>query len=197
MASTRGAARVCGVSPPSVSPSPVPGSLTDGIGALTGDGVATIVAALIAAAAAIVAYRWERNRLRKERRAVLYSEALRTVEEYVEMPYRVLRRDGAASTRTALTNQMSDIQARLAYYSSLLVMQAPARVSDSYKELVRAARAEAGRQVSEAWKARPLRRDDQVPRGAAQALRRSSVDDALNRTRAVMQASLGGSRGMP
>lgn len=145
-------------------PAPTP-HLLSVIEPLSGDGIATIVAAIVAAAIAIVGYNRQQSAARKERRATIYSEALRAVEDYLEAPYLVRRRDGSATSRQNVTTQISEIQSRLSFYCALLEIHAPSEVSNAYANLVGAARAEAGSAMSTAWKQRPIAKDKNVPLG--------------------------------
>lgn len=133
------------------------------IGPLTWDGFATIIAAILATLGAVVGYSIQQRISRKERRAVVYSEALRAVEDYLEAPYLVRRRDGSASARQSITTRISDIQSRLSYYSALLEIHADSEINDTYRKLVSVARVEAGNEMSEAWNSLPTCRDHDVP----------------------------------
>lgn len=130
---------------------------------ITWDGTATLIAAILAAAIAIIGYSFQQTLARRERIAGIYSEALRAVEDYLEAPYLLRRRDGSDATRTSLTMHVSEIQSRIAYYSALIQIHAPKRVSSAYDNLVRAARREAGPQMTAAWKGKPTKRDRDVP----------------------------------
>lgn len=147
------------------------------------DGIATVIAAILAAIVAIIGYSIQQGLARKERRAVIYSEALRAIEDYLEAPYLILRRDGSASARQSTTTQISGIQSRLSYYCALLDIHANSEISTAYQALVSSARAEAGKAMSDAWRGRPTRRDRGVP--IASRYDRSRSDDAR---RAYIQA---------
>jgi len=140
------------------------------------DGIATIIAALLATVVAVAGYSIQQRIARKQRRAEVYSEALRTVEDYLEAPYLVRRRDGSAAARQSITTHISDIQSRLSYYCALLEIHAHTEISAAYRALVSAARAESGKAMSEAWGERPTRRDRGVP--ISSRLDRSRSDDA-------------------
>lgn len=150
---------------------------------LSGDGIATIVAAILAAAIALIGYSIQQSTTRKERRATIYSEALRAVEDYLEAPYLVRRRDGSNGSRQNVTTQISEIQSRLSYYCALLDLHAHTQISNAYSELVRTARSEAGPAMSAAWKTRPTTKDKNVPLG--QRFERTRSDAAR---RAVIAA---------
>ncbi|NDK30621.1 hypothetical protein [Nesterenkonia haasae] len=140
------------------------------------DGIATIIAALLATVVAVAGYSIQQRIARKQRRAEIYSEALRAVEDYLEAPYLVHRRDGSAAARQSITTHISDIQSRLSYYCALLDIHAHAEISTAYKALVSATRAEAGKAMREAWEDRPTRRDRGV--SISSRLDRSRSDEA-------------------
>lgn len=129
---------------------------------ITWDGIATIAAAILAAGIVVLGFLHERRQRARSRRAEAYAGALQAVSDYLEAPYRVRRRTGTAADRFAITAHVSEIQSRLDFYSAHLALVAP-KVLAGYTELVSAAKAEAGPQMSAAWKARPARRDRDVP----------------------------------
>lgn len=137
-------------------------------GWFTGDhlvALATVLAAVIAAAVAIGSYRAEHQRARHERFARAFAEAVQAVEDYLEAPYRIRRRPPRdPGTRFQLTGMVSDVQSRIAFHEAWLTTLSPT-VAEKYRDLVRAARQEAGPQMSEAWRARPTSADSQVPLG--------------------------------
>jgi len=133
---------------------------------VTGDGILSLIAAMLAAAVVVVGYSFQKTQARKTNQAVIYGEAIRAVHDYLEAPYRVARRDGSASARMAITSHVSDIQSRIAYFETLLRVEAPQNVSAAFRQLVAAVRAEAGPQITEAWRKRPTRRDSEVPLGS-------------------------------
>lgn len=160
-----------------MTPTPLPAAeVTLAIEPLSWDGIATVLAAVLAAIVAVLGYSIQQRIARKERRAVIYSEALRAVEDYLEAPYLVRRRDGSTSARQTITTHISDIQSRLSYYCALLDIHAHSEISTAYRTLVSAARAEGGKAMSQAWKSRPTRRDGGVPIRARYD--RSRSDDA-------------------
>ena len=153
-------------------------------GAVTGDGIITLVAALLAAAVVMIGYSFQKTQARKAEQAIIYGEAIRAAHDYLEAPYRVLRRDGSAGARMAITDHVSDVQSRLAYYSTLLRVHGPIDVGEAYRELVAAARAEAGPQMTAAWRDRPTRNDRDVPLGTRLEQPRSVI--ALENTIRLM-----------
>lgn len=165
-------------------------SLWTTIGPLTGDGIATVVAALVAAAIAVATYRWRQQQARRDRQAEIYSEAIRAVEDYAEAPYRVRRHDGTAETRSILITHLNEVQSRLAYYAALLSIHAPQQVAEAYERLVATLKQEAGPQISEAWRSTAVRRDRDVPLGDTGHYSRDRIDAALRVTRDAMRSSL-------
>lgn len=155
-------------------------------GAITGDGILAFVAALLAAVVVIGGYAFQKSQARKAEQALVYGEAIRAVHDYLEAPYKVLRRDGSAGARMAITNHVSDVQSRLAYYSTVLRVHAPEDVRDAYRELVSAARSEAGPQMTAAWRHQPTRRDRDVP--LLTRLEQPQSDLALENTIRTMAA---------
>ncbi len=146
------------------APTPSPEQITGwSMEPITWDGTATLIAALLATGIAILGYSFQQTLARRERCAGIYSEALRAIEDYLEAPYLVRRRDGSPTARGAVTNHVSEIQSRIAYYTALLQIHAPENVSLAYDKLVQAARSEAGPQMSDAWKSNPTKRDRDVP----------------------------------
>lgn len=155
---------------------------------VTWDGNATIIAALLAAIVVVIGYHYQQREARKDRRAAIYGEAIRAVEDYLEAPYRIRRKDGSGAARQAITSHISEIQSRLAYYSALLQIHAPSSVSEAYRALVAAARSEAGKQMSEAWRAKPTRIGRQVP--LLKRYSRSVSDSALKQAIQAMKGDL-------
>jgi hypothetical protein len=130
-----------------------------------GFGWDTIIAAMIAAIIAVGGYLWQHRSGRRGERAAIYGEAIRAVEDYLEAPYLILRKDGSPETRQSITRHISDVKSRISYYKALLELHAPQDVSGAYAEFVRAAEVEAGRQMTEAWHAPAITDDAQVPLG--------------------------------
>src|SRR5512133_3585112 len=107
----------------------------------TGLGVTQIVVLIVPVVAGcflLAGYLLNQLWARNERRAKAFAEALATVENYLEMPYRVRRPASDPGTRATLTNQMSDIKAQIAFHQAWLQVEAP-HVAEAYDDLVRAA----------------------------------------------------------
>lgn len=123
---------------------------------------ATIAAALLAAGIAVGGYMWQQRQARADKRAVMYSEALRAVEDYAEAPFLVRRRQGM-DARATVSTQISEIQSRLALSAALLTISTNARIAKAYDNLVTITKKTAGTAMTEAWRSRRLRRDSEVP----------------------------------
>lgn len=81
----------------------------------------------------------------------LFSEALRAVADYQELPYLVRRRsDDSPMKPSEVTRHASDVQSRLDYFVARLQLESET-LGDAYECLVRATRGEAGPHMSEAW----------------------------------------------
>src|SRR5579875_2384947 len=101
----------------------------------------TIIAAVIAALVAVTGYMLTQAQARRERRDREFADALAAVEEYLEAPYRIRRRQAATpEAREALTSALSGLQARIALHRAWLQVEAPA-VGRAYEALVSAAEA--------------------------------------------------------
>ena len=124
-------------------------------------------AGLLAALVAVSGYILQQRAARRDAHRTMYAEALRAVEDYLEAPYLVRRRDGSATSRQALVAHISAVQSRLNFYCVWLQMHAPAPVHPAYTAYVSAARREAGSQMTTEWRRGPTRHDNQVPLGTA------------------------------
>jgi hypothetical protein len=89
---------------------------------------ATIAAAAIAAVVAVAGYFIAQARARRERRSKAFADALAAVEDYLEAPYRVRRRQASTpEARTALTSALNDLQARTALHRALAASRSSCR----------------------------------------------------------------------
>lgn len=150
--------------------------------------IATGVAAAIAGVIAMAGYRKQQREGRRQERARLYAEAIRTVEDYCEAPYRIRRRDGSAHARRELTESISEIKSRISFYTGWLSINAPQDVTDAYAKYVKAAQDEAGNQMKATWLSRPTKRDKDVSIG--EPLPRTQTDAERKKVLAAMKASL-------
>jgi hypothetical protein len=126
--------------------------------------VATIVVTVRTASRNIVAQQKEN---RRQERAKAYAEAIRAVEDYLETPYRIRRRDGSGSARWELTESISEIQSRINFHKDWLRINAPSKVYDAYIAFDKATRVEAGKQMTAGWNGPVTKKDRQIPLGTA------------------------------
>jgi hypothetical protein len=162
------------------------------MGAFTWDHLSTLIAgigaALVAAVVAVLGYRAQQGHARDERRAAMYAEALRAVEDYLEGPYRIRRRDGSPEQRAQITTWLSDVKSRISYHRALMDLHAPGGVGQYYDDFVLTAQREAGPQMTAAWSEPPTVDDADVPLGSAYD--RSGSDRARRRVVDAMRAEL-------
>ena len=129
---------------------------------LSPDNVASLVIgiaiAAVAAWFAVKKYGREKENDRREARADIYAQALQAVQDYVELPYYVIRREDTPAGNVAVATRISETQSRLDFHRSWILIHAPEAVRGAYSALVDTARREAGRQISEAWN-RPARNE--------------------------------------
>lgn len=125
-------------------------------------GIATLVITIKVASRNIVAQQKEN---RRQERAKAYAEAVLAVEDYLETPYRIRRRSGSGEHRWHLTESISEIQSRINFHKGWLRINASADVYDAYVEFIKAAKEEAGEQMTAAWNGPVTKKDRQVPLG--------------------------------
>ena len=109
--------------------------------------VITLAGAVITAGATFGLNQWA---ARRERLARTFAEALAAIEDYAQMPYRIRRRPGTLEARNQISMEHSNSQSRIAFQHAWLHIEA-ADVAAAYDLLIRAAWAEAGFQMKEAW----------------------------------------------
>lgn len=159
---------------------------------------AALLAGVIALAGALISatltYHLDQRATRRERQANVFAEALRVIEDYAELPYRIRRRSGTPESRHELTEQISQIQSRIAFHQAWLAIEAPG-VADRYQNLVRAAKAQAGKQMTQAWNEPATTKDSQVSLGVAYP--RDQIDRARGECVGAMHETLGRRRRQP
>jgi len=148
-------------------------------------GAVAVVGALITVA---VTYGLNQRAARRERQTKLFAEALAAIEDYAELPYRIRRRPRTPEGRHELTEQVSQIQSRIAFHQAWISLEAPG-VASLYNHLVRAAKTQAGKQMAESWLIPPITKDAQVNLGAAYP--RDEIDAARGQCVEAMRAALG------
>lgn len=150
--------------------------------------IAAFIAILGGAITAALTHSLNQRAARRERQARAFAEALGAIEEYVELPYRIRRRRPTEEARHDLTEQISRLQARIAFHQGWLQVQAP-DVAGWYEQLVRTAKQQAGAQMKEAWDRPPATGDAGMNLGGAYP--RAEIDRARGRCVAAMRLDLG------
>jgi hypothetical protein len=118
---------------------------------------------IVAAVVAVNAYKTQQQETRRQEKAKFYAEAVRVVEDYMEAPYRILRKDGSAEARRAITQHISDVKSRISFYTGWMAIHGTIEIRAAYDAFVNAAQREAGPQMTAAWNARPVNKDKDVP----------------------------------
>ncbi len=153
---------------------------------------AALLGGVIAVAGAVVTaaltYGLNQRTARRERQSNAFAAALSAIEDYAELPYRIRRRPGTSGARHELTEEISRIQSRIAFHQAWLSIETPT-VARSYEELVRTAKAQAGKQMKQAWLGSATRKDAQVSMG--QPFPRDEINAARGRCIEAMREALG------
>jgi hypothetical protein len=151
--------------------------------------MATIIVGIVAAVVAVKAYKAQQQETRRQEKARFYSEAVRAVEDYMEGPYRILRKDGSSAARREITQHISDVKSRISFYTGWMAIHGTLEVRAAYDAFVTAAQREAGPQMTAAWDARPVKKDKDVPLRTA-PLQRTSTDAARSQLLDVLRTDL-------
>lgn len=150
--------------------------------------VAALGAALIAALVAVRGYSRQHGNQRQDDRATLYAEALQAVEDYLEGPYRIRRRDGSSGARRQITEDLSAVKSRINFHLAWLRIHGVPEIADLYRALVEAAQQDAGPQMTAAWRGPSTRSDREVPLGRGYGHVRADL--ARDRLLTAMEADL-------
>jgi hypothetical protein len=156
---------------------------------------ALLLAGLVSVAGALISvaftYGLNQRAARRERHSRVFAEALTAIEDYAEMPYRIRRRPRGLSAQHELTEQISQIQSRIAFHQAWLWIEAPS-VAGPYAELVRATKTQAGTQMKEAWLKPTARKAAHFNLTAA--YERDKINTARSRCIDAMRDALGRGR---
>ena len=147
--------------------------------------VITVVGTVVTVA---ITYGLNQRAERRERRARAFAEALTVIEDFATMPYRIRRRPNTAEARHEISVELDKIQSRIAFQHAWLQIEAP-KVASAYDKLVRAARGEAGQQMTEAWAQPPPKSDKEMTLGGAYP--RAEIDAARRECIEAMCIALG------
>ncbi|WP_454850191.1 hypothetical protein [Promicromonospora soli] len=149
---------------------------------------ATILTGVVAVLIFLLGYVLQRRQARRDERAKMFAEALQAVEDYLEAPYLIRRRDGSATARMDLVRSTSNIQSRIEFHRAWLTIHTKPVVHEAYDAFVVAAKKEAGAQMTIEWRSRPTSRDRDVP--INQPYGRRDADQARERVLRVMSRNL-------
>jgi hypothetical protein len=151
--------------------------------------VTTLTVGIVAAIVAVKAFTTQQQETRRQQKASLYAEAVRAVEDYMECPYRILRKDGSSQARREITQHISDVKSRISFYTGWIAIYGTGEVSAAYEAFVLAAQREAGRQMTAAWEVKPIKKDRDAPLRTS-PLPRIATDAARIRLLEVLRADL-------
>jgi hypothetical protein len=125
-------------------------------------GRVALLTAIVAGVVALVGYYLTQATNRHERKSKLYAEALATVREYEELPFRIRRRPSSdPATRASLGEQVSSTFTKLGFYIAYLQIDSVV-VGDAYYDLFKQTSEFGGRYREEAWKARVISNDEEM-----------------------------------
>lgn len=120
-----------------------------------------ITAALVSALVSLVVLWWNSKQARLDRQRELFGQGFAAVVAYQEFAYIVRRRDGSDETRTAISRDLSKVQAELHRYEAMIRVEAP-KVADEFSELILQTRALAGAAIKEGWCMPPAQSDQRM-----------------------------------
>lgn len=151
--------------------------------------VATLIVGIVAAIIAVKAYKTQQQETRRQQTARFYADAVQAVEDYMEGPYRILRKDGSSAARREITQHISDVKSRISFYTGWMAIYGTAQVCAAYDAFVTAAQREAGPQMTAAWEVPPIKKDKDVPLRTS-PLPRTATDAARTHLLAILTAEL-------
>jgi len=124
---------------------------------------ATLVAAYLALLGTLLTIAVNGYIARKSRRRDQFAEALAVVVEYWEFPYVVRRRrhDEPAAERVRISEELRDVQRRLAFHQAWIRTESR-HVASIYDELVVATRTIIGGQIRDAWAGSAITEDSEM-----------------------------------
>jgi len=121
---------------------------------------AAVVAAIITASVAFLAFLADRYREAVDRKRRVAADALSDALLWLEMPYRIRRRaDDSSATLSSLTERMHQLQEKHVFNASWLRVEIPA-AHPAYVALLRSVREQAGPHIQAAWNSTPAERPD-------------------------------------
>lgn len=161
---------------------------SSGLGAFTWAQVVVLAASLLAAGGVILTLLVNAASARRQALTTLYGDALGAVAEYLEGPYRILRKTGEASVRFGISDKLSDTKTAIDHHQALMRLHADPTVADAYDLFVNVAKSEVGKQMHDAWDAPAITTDSGMNLNVA--LPRVASDTKRALVVEVMQAHL-------
>ncbi len=127
-----------------------------------------LIVGLLTAAIALLGY-WNTQHLqRRDRRGVMYAEAMAAMRAFEQAPYLVRRRaDSTGTTRADLAARLIQANTQVTYSEKLLLMDSPA-VGRAYGLLASVTKDQVRAHRDEAWRTPVIAHDDQVPDSTTQ-----------------------------
>ena len=131
---------------------------------ITDVGAVTLIAAGIAAAVSLLTLWVTGVREARERRRRSYAGALTAVVAYREFPYAVRRRrdDVPGEERVRLSEALREVQRELAFSATWIELEGSTDTCQAFTALVAETRKVAGGYIREAWKADPVKNDEDM-----------------------------------
>jgi hypothetical protein len=130
---------------------------------LDAPGSVALIVGLLTAAIALLGY-WNTQHLqRRDRRGVMYAEAMAAMRAFEQAPYLIRRRaDSTGATRAEVAVKLIDANTRVTYSEKLLLMDSQA-VGGAYGLLATVTKDQVRVHRAEAWRTPVISHDEQVP----------------------------------
>jgi len=125
-----------------------------------------LITVAISAIGGISAFLYRRRVDDVARKRLTCAEALSTLLDWLEMPYRIRRRPaGNDETRSKLTESMHNLQARINFYRAWLQVESP-QVAHKYEALHQAVKTVAAPAIQQAWEQSGISQDAEMNIGS-------------------------------
>lgn len=127
------------------------------------------VAAIVALVGALVGIWVNGDRAERQRRRALHARALKSVIEYGEMPFVIIRRrcepERRSEDRVRISDHFSAVKAEAESCRALLNADGDAQLARSFETLYSTARRVVGGEAHRAWKEDPVSADSEMNMG--------------------------------
>lgn len=131
--------------------------------------------------AALIAYFAKRRSDELTRRREICAKALAAALGWLEIPYRIRRRQGgSASARTAVADFIHHLQEEQTYYQSWLRVEAP-RIATAYGALCDAVKAASASAAQAGWRSTGVRSDEEMNIGRLEVGATANEEEAFLR----------------